>query len=125
MTNDELKQAIRELISAHPDLSPTEDGHNVHMERYKTSRGLLLGLEPDLKTKVNLFVQANAITSPKLTDIEQREYFAKDYSTSKPNHNLFGTGSFKLTMDLVRFTPEDVWQAARIIFAIAGEGARK
>jgi len=39
-----------------------------------------------------------------------------------PNHNLFGEQAFK-NADLVRFKVTDLWQAARVLLEVAGEGA--
>ncbi|MFC6199766.1 hypothetical protein [Ponticaulis profundi] len=123
MTNDELKAAIRAMIAAHPNLEPSADGHNKHMERYITANGTLLGLEPDLKSKVNLFVERRSVPLRDLSDIPHKEYFAANYATSKPNHDLFGPCSFKLDMDLISFFITDLWSAARVIRSVAGEGA--
>lgn len=122
MMVDQLRDAMRAMILAHPSLSPSEDGHNKHMERYRTPWGANLGLEPDLKSKVNLFVERMAVPLTDLRDIPHTEYFATNYSISKPNHDLFGHQSFSLTSDLLSFGVTDVWQAARIIRAVAGEG---
>ena len=124
MTVDQLRDAIRSMILAHPSLSPSEDGHNKHMEKYRTLWGANLGLEPDLKSKVNLFVERMSVPLSDLQDIPHAEYFAPNYDTSKPNHNLFGHRSFSLTADLVSFGVTDLWQAARIIRAVAGEGRK-
>jgi len=41
---------------------------------------------------------------------------------SKPNHNLFGEAAFK-DADLICFKVENVWEAVRVILAVAGEAA--
>lgn len=124
MSAEELKDAIRALIASHSNVEPTADGHNQHMERYITANGALLGLEPDLKSKVNVFVERRSVPLPDLSDIEHREYFATNFATSKPNHDLFGPSSFKLDMDLISFFITDLWSAARVIRSVAGEGAK-
>tara|TARA_R110000765_G_scaffold289021_1_gene385211 strand:- start:380 stop:757 length:378 start_codon:yes stop_codon:yes gene_type:complete len=125
MSIEDLKEAIRAMIAAHPELDASEDGHNVHMERYRTASGANLGLEPDLKSKVNLFVERKTVPIGQLADIPHTEYFATNYKTSKPNHDLFGHNSFSLESDLISYFVTDLWQAVRIIRALAGEGATR
>lgn len=124
MNIEELKIAIREMIATHPDMEPSKNGHNVHMERYQARTGANLGVELDLKSKVNVFVERSGVNLARLADMAPKEYFAKNYGASKPNHDLFGHKSFSPSSDLLSYAVTDLWQFARIIHEVAGEGAK-
>jgi len=123
MTGEQLRDAIRALLESHPSIRISPAGHAAHALRYLTDKGAPLALEPDRKTFQNLWVRADSITVARLADVRHEPYAHRTFSTSKPNHNLFGEAAFK-EADLVCFKIDRLWDAARIISDVAGLGGR-
>jgi hypothetical protein len=123
MSAEELRNAIRALLTSHPAISTSGAGHAAHAERYLTSDGKPIGFEPDRVEHQNLWVTANSVRLHMLRDLDFVEYDKTKFSDSKPNHNLFGEAALK-DADLVRFKVTSLWQAARVILEVAGTGAR-
>jgi len=121
MKGAELRRAIFELIETHPDI--TADAQHEHAHMFHTSNGQVIGVEPERVRFQNIFIAAADVDLPRLVDIAHRLYSAGDYPTSRPNHNLFGEGGFD-DVDLICFKVTDLWQAARVILAVAGSGCK-
>lgn len=119
MNAENLREAIRALLQSHPAISPSKAGHATHAERYRTLDGANIGFEPERVRHQNLFVEASAIRLARLSDIQHQQYFATEYGTSKPNHNLFHPDAFG-TVDIVRFEIRSLWNAVRVIAEVAG-----
>ncbi|RKQ70358.1 hypothetical protein [Oceanibaculum indicum] len=122
MTGEELRDAIRAMLESHPGISVSSAGHVTHAERYVTLAGAPVGFEPKRVEFQNLWVRSDSIRLTRLRDIDHVCYRAENFSESTPNHNLFGEKAFK-NADLVRFKVTDLWQAARVLLEVAGEGA--
>lgn len=121
MKGDQLRAAILELIDAHPNLNPSPSGNVAYALRFKTGSGLPLAVEPRGKTFQNVWVRANSVNLTNLSGIDKVSYDHTTFGTSRPNHDLYSDPAFKGT-DLIRFKVDDVWQAARILFELAGPG---
>ncbi len=121
MTPEELRNAIRALLTSHPNIAPSPVGHAAHAERYLTKAGQPIGFEPERVRFQNLWVRADGVRRHVLGDIDNVLYQQSDFAVSKPNHNLFGEPAFK-DCDLLCFKVTDLWQAARIVLEVAGEG---
>jgi len=79
-------------------------------------------LEPDRKTHQNIWVRASDVRLSRFSDVRKDTYDHRNYTASKPNHNLFHDKAFQLTDDLVCFKVTDIWQAIRVIAEVAGLG---
>ena len=121
MTGEELRAAVRALLMSHPRIGVSAAGHATHVERYITSDGAPIGLEPRTVRFQNLWTRADAVRALRLADIESRFYPHADFDTSKPNHNLFGEPAFK-DADLICFKVTELWHAVRVVAEIAGSG---
>lgn len=124
MTANELREAIRSLLSAHPAISISSSGHATHAERYVASNGAPLGFETARVRFQNIWVRADSVRTGVLKDLSSTDYDHLTFDVSKPNHNLFGEAAFKDT-DLVCFHVTDLWQAVRVIAEVAGLGHAK
>ncbi|MER8899103.1 MULTISPECIES: hypothetical protein [unclassified Mesorhizobium] len=124
MTGEKLREAIRALLTSHPAISVSSNGHATHAERYVASNGAPLGFEPARIKHQNLWVRADSVRASRLSDIISEPYDHSTFAMSKPNHNLFGEPAFKDT-DLICFKLTDLWQAVRIITEVAGLGVGK
>lgn len=121
MTAEELRNAIRALMVSHPAIADSPVGHATHAERYLTTRGQPIGFEPERKTHQNLWVRRDSVRMHVLGDLDHLVYDKAGFHESKPNHNLFGEPAFK-DCDLIRFRITSLWQAARVIREVAGDG---
>lgn len=121
MNAEELRNAIRALLDSHPNIVVSPAGHATHAERYLTTQGQPIGLEPDRVRFQNLWVRADGVRRHVLADIDHVPYRQAGFAESKPNHNLFGEPTFR-DCDLIRFKVANLWQAARVIREVAGEG---
>lgn len=124
MTAEELRAAIRELLATHPAISVSAAGHVAHAERYVASNGSPIGFEPARVRFQNLWVRADSVRMRKLTDIPNKPFDHRTFSTSKPNHDLFAEAAFK-DADLVRFRVGKLWEAVRILAEVADLGHAK
>lgn len=59
------------------------------------------------------------ISRAALSDCDSVFFDHQTFDASKPNHNLFREPGFK-DCDLIRYQPADLWQAVRVIAAVAG-----
>jgi len=117
-----LRDGIRDLLTAHPDVSVFDAGHTIHLERYVCINGEAFGHEAERSTKQNLWVRRDGIRFHAVSDIAHRVNTVEARkSGSKPNHHLFAIPAFK-DADLVCFFPANLWDAARIILEVAGTG---
>ena len=114
MTTYSLRDAVRRLIVAHPDIRPSAAGHASYIERYRTGRGANIGLETRGERHQNLFVEVARVDMCRIGDIPHKLYFAADFDTTKPNSNLFHVDAFR-TVDIVRFKIADPSEAQRVI----------
>lgn len=123
MTGEELGEAVKALIESHPRVSVSPKNHAKHADRYLTADGAPIGREPGRVRFQNLWVRADSVNRRRLRDLEEPDsYFDHTtFATSKPNHDLFGEPAFK-DCDLIRYRVRDLWQAARIIAEVAGDG---
>jgi hypothetical protein len=121
VSGEELRIAIRELLRTHPRVAVSPAGHAAHVERYVTSDGTPIGLEPRTVRFQNLWTRADAVRPRRMADIASRYYRRADFDISKPNHNLFGEPTFK-DADLICFKVTDLWQAVRVIGEVADWG---
>jgi hypothetical protein len=119
----DLREAIRELLATHPNISISGAGHAAHAERYIAGNGAPLALEPERVRLQNLWVRADSVRLAVVGDIPLEFYRHAEFHISKPNHNLFGEAAFKDT-DLIRFKVAELWQAVRVIAEVAGPGGR-
>ena len=124
MNAETLREAIRALLQSHPAINPSKAGHAAHAERYRTADGANIGFEPERVRHQNLYVEASAIRLVRLSDIPHQRYFAADFGTSKPNHNLFHPDAFG-PVDIVRFEIRSLWNAVRVIVEVAGVEASR
>lgn len=124
MNGEQLRDAIAELIDAHPDLSPSKVGQLgklAHAWIYVTKDGQPLAIEPERKQFQNIWVRADSVNIRRLTGIRSEHYDHRTFDVSKPNHNLFGEPTFK-DCDLICFKVVNVWQAVRVLAEVAGPG---
>lgn len=121
MNGKDLREAVFELLDTHPSVSKTAAHEHAHL--YRTTSGRVIGLEPNMVRFQNLWVASADISTAHLQGIDGKKYFAVDYGSSRPNHNLFGVGGFG-DIDLTCFKLTELWQAVRVILAVAGDGGR-
>lgn len=119
MTNDELRSAIEAMLTAHPAIDVSPAGHNKHAKRYRVRNGANIGWQDEQKTQQNIYVERDRVNLSRLAAIEHRVYEARDFATSKPNHNLFHAEGFSPERDIVAFAVRDIWQAAQILAEVA------
>jgi hypothetical protein len=119
VTGEKLSEAIRALLASHPGIFPSNAGHNVHAERYRTNGGANIGFEPERIRHQNLYVEMAAVRLSRLFDITHQQYPVANFETTKPNHNLFHPDAFG-NVDIIRFEIHELWQAVRIIAEVAG-----
>lgn len=122
MTGPDLVAALDALLSDHPAVAVSARGHAAHANRYLAANGCPIATEPKRTNTANLWVRADSVRHQRLADIEQQVFDHRDFDVSKPNHNLFGEPAFK-NCDLIRFQPQDLWQAVRVISEVAGAGS--
>lgn len=121
MTGPDLVAALDALLSDHPAVAVSSRGHAAHANRYVAANGCPIATEPKRTNTANLWVRADSVRRLHLADIEQQVFDHHGFDVSKPNHNLFGEPAFK-DCDLIRFQPQNLWQAVRVIFEVAGAG---
>ena len=114
MTASPLRDAVRRLLHAHPDVRPSTAGHAGYIERYRTAKGANIGLETRGERHQNLFVEAAAIDLGRIGDIPHEVYPAADFDRTRPNSNLFHIDAFR-DVDIVRFKLSDLDQAKRVL----------
>lgn len=114
MTASPLRDAVRRLLHTHPDVRPSTAGHAGYIERYRTTKGLNIGLETRGERHQNLFVEASAVDLGRVGDIPHEVYPAADFDRRRPNSNLFHIDAFRY-VDIVRFKLSDVDQAHRVL----------
>lgn len=114
MSKSSLRDAVRRLIVAHPDIRPSVAGHATYIERYRTGRGANIGLETRGIRQQNLYVETHNVDMGRIGDILHQRYLAADYGWAKPNHNLFHIDAFR-EVDIVRFKLTELGQAERVL----------
>ena len=122
MNAEELRSAIRALLTSHPSVEVSPAGHAKHAERYLCSNGAPIGLEPARVRFQNLWVRSDSVRRNRLDDIEHTFFDHQDFAAmgSKPNHDLYGETRFK-DCDLLRYRIHDLWQSVRVIEEVAGK----
>jgi hypothetical protein len=120
MKPPELREAVLALMESHPDIEPSAAGHVQYAYRY-VSAGGPLAVEPRKGKFQNLWVRADAVRLSRFGDIDKKVYFAANFGRSRPNHDLFTEPTFR-EADLVCMKVTNVWQAARVIHEVAGDG---
>lgn len=123
MTAEELRPAIKALLTSHPALATSSYGHAEHAERYISQNAAPIGFEPERVRFQNLLVREDSVTLSRLAGVKCRRYDHTAFGKSKPNHDLFGEPAFQ-GADLVCFKVTDLWQAVRVIAEVAGLAAR-
>jgi hypothetical protein len=113
--------AVTALVEAHPAIRQSGDRHPAHCNLYVTSTGIPLATEPQRSRVANIWVRADSVRRARLADCEDVYFDHATFDVSKPNHNLFREPGFK-GVDLIRYQPKDLWQAARIVAEVAGLG---
>jgi hypothetical protein len=130
ITIEELKAGISALLDSHSGLSPMisiriAGDEPVKMRRFTFKGGEgAVAMEHNLKTQVNLWVRRNGIRLDRLKDVTHRIKPASTDGNPGRHSNLEQISSFK-GETLVCFTPETLWQAARILHEAAGAGYSK
>ena len=114
MTASPLRDTVRRLLHAHPDVRPSTAGHAGYIERYRAAKGSNIGLETRGQRHQNLFVEASAVDLGRVGDIPHKVYRAADFDRTRPNSNLFHTDAFR-DVDIVRFKLTDLDQARRVL----------
>lgn len=114
MSKSALREAVRGLIVADPDIKPSLAGPAPYMERYRTALGVNIGLETRGVRHQNLFVEARRVDLARVGDIPHKLYLAADFDRNKPNSNLFHVDAFG-DADVVRFKLSDTEQAERVL----------
>jgi hypothetical protein len=109
-----LRDAVRRLLDAHPDVRPSTAGHAGYIERYRTTTDASIGLETRGERHQNLFVEAAAVDLARIGDIPHKVYPAADFDRTRPNSNLFHADAFR-DVDIVRFKLVDLDQARRVL----------
>lgn len=122
MTGPDLVATLDALLSDHPAVAVSARGHAAHANRYLAANGCPIATEPKRTNTANLWVRADSVRRQHLADIEQQVFDYRNFDVSKPNHNLFGEPAFK-DCDLVRYQPQNLWEAVRVIFEVAGAGS--
>lgn len=112
-----LRDAVRRLLQSHPDISPSVAGHAGYIERYRTAKGLNIGLETRGERHQNLYVEADAVDLGRIGDIPHKVYLATDYDRARPNSNLFHVDAFR-DVDIVRFKLSGLDQAKQVLAAV-------
>lgn len=119
MTGDEFVKAVTAMVESHPAINQSGHQHPTHCNLYVTDGGQPIATEPQRKTVANIWVRADSIRRQLLADCEDAYFDHTRFDASKPNHNLFREPGFK-DVDLIRYQPKDLWQAARVIAEVAG-----
>lgn len=122
MTGPDLVAALDALLSDHPAVAVSARGHAAHANRYLAANGCPIATEPERTNTANLWVRADSVRRQHLADVQQQVFDRRNFEMSKPNHNLFGEPAFK-DCDLIRFQPQNLWQAVRVISEVAGAGS--
>lgn len=121
MINENLVAIVTQLVEQHPAIQQSGDRHPAHCNLYATISGQPIATEPERKRVANIWVRAGSVDQSALDDCPSTYFDHGTFDESKPNHNLFREPGFKDT-DLIRYQPADVWQAIRVIAAVAGTG---
>ena len=124
MSGEELCEALRALLESHPNLVRSKAGHVAHAERRRTLDEDNIGFEPERTRHQNLYVEARSVRLTQLSGIKHQRYFAKDYGTTRPNHNLFHKDAFG-DVDIIRFEINALWEAVRVVAEVAGMVGRR
>lgn len=114
MSKSALREAVRGLIVADPDIQPSAAGHTGYMERYRTLCAANIGLEASGKRHQNLYVEVARVDLTLVGDIPHQLYLATDFERAKPNSNLFHADAFG-EADVVRFKLSEPKQAERVL----------
>lgn len=114
MSKSALREAVRSLIVADPDIQPSAAGHTGYIERYRTHCGANIGLETNGKRHQNLYVEGARVDLTIVGDIPHQRYLATDFDRAKPNSNLFHAEAFGQA-DVIRFKLSEPQQAQRVL----------
>jgi hypothetical protein len=126
MTGDDLRNAIRELIATHPDVGVLPIGHTKKTERYGCANGARFALDLEGRGHINLYVNRADVDLSRLSDIHTEAYMLADIvSGAHGLHSNVLTKGCLDSCDVVRVKLNALWQAARVLRMVAGEGAGK
>jgi hypothetical protein len=119
-----LDDAIFHLFMHHPCLKPWSSGRTDHLARFvMKKRWRQVALHRGMVQFHNIWVETRCVEGADLGEIKSEPYDPSIYGTSKPDRGLFKEDFFKDTVPLTCFKVTDLWQAARIALAVAGDGA--
>lgn len=117
MKGADLGDAIIALLMAHPRF--IQKNKVAYAAFFHTGSGKIIAVSPTKSSFTNLWVESSVVPPGAISGVADRAYFAKNYATSKPNHDLFGTDGFG-SVDLTNFKVEDIWQAVRVLVEVGG-----
>lgn len=117
MKGQELGEGIIALLEAHPRFEAKNKV--AYAAFFHSTSGAIIAVSPTKTSFTNLWVESSVLAPGAIPGVNDKAYFASNYATSKPNHDLFGVDGFD-AVDLTNFKVEDVWQAVRVIASLGG-----
>ncbi|WP_417463568.1 hypothetical protein [Kordiimonas sp.] len=128
---DLLRAGIESLLDCHPHITRKIDGPKVHLIQYRAHNGEPIGHESKLTTMQNLWVRRGAINLSEFADLPISNDLRKTKieAAERESGNKRGGNSNLFSLfpkeDLLKFAVRDLNEAARLIFAVAGNGSPK